>query len=391
MIFTAALLCLLLVYGFVEYRRHQKNINAVEIRVLVNGTRGKSSVTRLITGGMQKGGIRTLGKTTGTKPRLIFPDGSERPISRAGKANIIEQLMVFRRAIGLQVQAVVTECMAVLPPNQVIMQKQLVRSTVGVITNVRADHLDEMGPGMPDVARSLAQTIPERGVVYTCEQIHLPVLQRIAQEKEAETVLVTPEKVSDELMKPFSYIEHKENVALALAVCSHLGVPPEVALEGMYAAQPDPGVLRIFSIQHYEKAIEFVNAFAANDPDSYILIWDMLKPLFTKEKTVIVIVNCRQDRVQRTESLADLITRKLSADYFILVGESTLPLYNRALHHGLPAARMFDFGGRTPEEVFQKVVSFAEQKAIIIGVGNVVGFGEEMVMNFTNRGKEIVY
>ncbi len=391
MVFIAVLLCLLIAYGIVEYRRHQRNINAVKIRVLVNGTRGKSSVTRLITGGMQKGGVRTLGKTTGTKPRLILPDGSERPITRAGKANIIEQLMVFRRAIGLDVQAVVTECMAVLPPNQVIMQKQLVRSTIGVITNVRADHLDEMGPRMTDVARSLAQTIPEQGVVYTCEQIHFPVLQQVAQERGAETILVTPEHVSDALMKPFSYLEHKENVALALAVCTRFGIPPKVALEGMYAAQPDPGVLRIFSIQHYNKAIEFVNAFAANDPDSYILIWDMLKPYFTRGKTVIVIVNCRQDRVQRTESLAELITRKLMADYFILVGESTLPLYNRALHHGLSTARMFDLGGRSAEEVFQNVVSLAEQEAIIIGVGNIVGFGEEVVMNFTNRGKEIVY
>jgi poly-gamma-glutamate synthase PgsB/CapB len=156
MIFIAILLVVLVLYGAWEYHRHQRNLDAIPLRVLVNGTRGKSSVTRLITGGLRHGGVKVLGKTTGTKPRLIYPDGSEHPILRSGKANIIEQLMVFRRAVRLNVGAVVTECMAVLPPNQIIMQNQLVRSTVGVITNARADHLDEMGPTVADVARTLA-------------------------------------------------------------------------------------------------------------------------------------------------------------------------------------------------------------------------------------------
>lgn len=391
MIFILLLIALLATYGFWEYRRHQKNIDRIGTRVLVNGTRGKSSVTRLISGGMRQGGIRTLGKTTGTKPRLIFPDGSEYPIIRAGKANIIEQLLVFRRAVQLQVQAIVTECMAVLPPNQIIMQKQLVRSTIGVITNVRADHLDEMGPTMSDVARTLAQTIPSNGTLFTCEQKHLSVLQDIAQERGSRVVAVTPEKISDAMMHPFEYLEHKENVALALAVCEHLNVETSVALTGMYSAEPDPGVLRVYGIRHYEKDLKFVNAFAANDPDSYLLIWEMLKHYFTNDVKTIVIVNCRQDRIQRTESLADLIAKRLVADYFILAGESTLPLYQRALRLNLPPSKVADFGDRSAEEVFQKVLSLTETKAVIIGIGNIVGFGEELTMNFMNRGKELDY
>ena len=50
-------------------------------------------------------------------------------------------------------------------------------------------------------------------------------------------------------MKPFGYIEHRENVALALAVCQHVGVERNVALKGMYAAIPDAGVLRAFTIE----------------------------------------------------------------------------------------------------------------------------------------------
>jgi gamma-polyglutamate synthase len=391
MIFTVILLLLLVSYGMWEFRRHQKNLDAIPLRVLVNGTRGKSSVTRLITGGLRKGRMKILGKTTGTKPRLIYPDGSEHAILRAGKANIIEQLMVFRRAVALGVQAVVTECMAVLPPNQIIMQNQLVRSTVGVITNARADHLDEMGPTVQDVARCLARTIPAGGTVFTAERIQLSVLQEEASARHARLIAVTGDQITDAVMRGFSYIEHKDNVALALAVCESLGVARETALDGMYAAQPDPGALRIFTVKHYQKELSFVNAFAANDPDSYILIWDTLRRYAPRDARIIVIVNCRQDRIQRTESMADLITHRIRADHFVLAGESTLPLYNRSRAMGLISSRILDLGGRTAEEVFQQVVALTETHTLVIGIGNIVGLGEEIVLNFANRGKEVVY
>lgn len=391
MLVAIILVVLLVLYGGWEFTRHRRNLEAIAIRVLVNGTRGKSSVTRLISGGLREGKIRTLGKTTGTKPRLIDPDGSEVPILRIGKANIIEQLMVFRRAVELDVKAVVTECMAVLPPNQTIMQTQLVRSTVGVITNVRPDHLDDMGPAMTDVARCLARTIPENGIVFTAEHQYLPLLEEEAAARRSRLVGVTGDAVADETMRRFGYLEHKENVALALAVCEYLGIGRDAALDGMVAALPDPGVLRIFDIHYYEKHLSFVNAFAANDPDSYVLIWEMMRRYAPPGERLIVLVNCRQDRVQRTESLADLIARRLTGDFFILSGEATQPLYNRALALGLASSKMLDMGGDSAEEIFEQVLARTDTSAMVVGIGNIVGLGEEIVMTFTNRGKEIAY
>ena len=42
---------LLIVYWIVEYTKHLRNVKKVPIRIHVNGTRGKSSVTRLIAAG----------------------------------------------------------------------------------------------------------------------------------------------------------------------------------------------------------------------------------------------------------------------------------------------------------------------------------------------------
>ena len=293
MIFTLALLAFLVWYGTREYRHHQATIRRVPHRIHVNGTRGKSSVTRLITGGLQEGGIRTLGKTTGTMPCYLDPAGEQVRIQRIGKANIIEQVKVARRAVSLGVDALVVECMAVLPGNQKLAEDQMIHATIGVITNVRADHLDEMGPTVEDVARSLSATIPIGGMLFTCERNFLHVFEEAARKKHSEVRLIGEEGVTDAMMKGFTYLEHKSNVALALAVCEKAGVPPADALRGMQNVIPDPGVLRVYTLSHADRTIEFVNAFAANDPDSYVVIW---KPGAVRDAGKGGrVVSCRKD------------------------------------------------------------------------------------------------
>src|SRR5262245_18667429 len=117
--------CLLvaLVIGLVvQAQRHQRSLGRIPLRIHVNGSRGKSSVTRLIAAGLRAGGIRTIAKTTGTKPRFIYADGSEVPVVRAGSPNIIEQVRIVRRAAQLDARALVVECMAVKPELQSLLE-----------------------------------------------------------------------------------------------------------------------------------------------------------------------------------------------------------------------------------------------------------------------------
>ena len=58
-----------------EALRARKDRKAVSHVVYVNGTRGKSTVTRMIAAGLSAGGHRVLCKTTGTLPIAIHPDG----------------------------------------------------------------------------------------------------------------------------------------------------------------------------------------------------------------------------------------------------------------------------------------------------------------------------
>jgi len=65
-----------------EYRRHSRKVAAIPIRIHVNGTRGKSSVTRLIAAGLRAGNVKTVAKITGTQPRVVLSDGREAAIIR---------------------------------------------------------------------------------------------------------------------------------------------------------------------------------------------------------------------------------------------------------------------------------------------------------------------
>ncbi|MDX9892720.1 MAG: poly-gamma-glutamate synthase PgsB, partial [Bacteroidales bacterium] len=71
-----AIIILSSIAGVIEYRRHQRRIFSIPVRVHINGTRGKSSVTRLVGAGLRAAGTSTLTKVTGTIPRLILDDGT---------------------------------------------------------------------------------------------------------------------------------------------------------------------------------------------------------------------------------------------------------------------------------------------------------------------------
>jgi len=373
-------------YGVWESRRHERHLKRIPIRVHVNGTRGKSSVTRLIAAGLRAGGRRTFAKTTGTMARMIRLDGSEVDVYRVGRPNILEQTRVVRRAVEAGAEILVVECMAVAPELQPVSELRLIRSSVGVITNVRADHLDVMGPTVDDVARTLAQTIPLGGHAFTAESERAGILRQVARERGSELHVVGSEGVSPAELAGFSYVEHAENVALALAVCTHLGVERGLALAGMHAATPDPGVLRSFTVRSGDKQVQFVNAFAANDPDSTLLIWKRLG-LDRAQDGVgrLVLANCRKDRLQRSGQIAELVAKRLVADHVVLSGQGTSLVAFQAVAQGLPRERLTDLGGRSAEDVYEHLLGLVQGQAVVVGIGNIVGLGEEIVLHFQNR------
>ncbi len=374
--------------GMAEWWFHQRRLRRIPVRIHVNGTRGKSSVTRLIAAGLRAGGRGTCAKTTGTLARMILPDGTEYPIFRPAGPHVIEQVRIVQTALAYGAEALVIECMALRPFLQWLSEWQLVRATCGVITNARADHLDVMGPEEGDVAKALAGMIPRQGKLYTAERRHLEIFRQCAADRGSKLIAVGEsevEAVTEQELAGFSYVEHAENVALALRVCADLGVGRQTALEGMWGARPDPGVLTEHEVQFFGRQLVFVNGFAANDPESTQRIWEMTVAKYAGVEKRIALFNCRADRPDRSRQLGRACVSWTPAHHYVLIGTGTYLFARTAVAAGLDAQKIVFAEDRRSEEIFETCVDLAGRSALVMGMANIGGGGLDIVRFFRNR------
>jgi poly-gamma-glutamate synthase PgsB/CapB len=374
--------------GCLEAYLHRRRLAKIPTRIHVNGTRGKSSVTRLIAAGLREGGIVTCAKTTGTLAYMIMPDGREYPVFRFSRPNVIEQLRIIDIATDYDAQALVIECMALQPFLQWLSEWKFVRATHAVITNARADHLDVMGPTENNVADALAGMIPPNGKLYTAEQRHLETFTRYAQERQTQIIPVGPdliEAVSEQELDNFHYVEHAENVALALRVCHDLGVDRDTALRGMWNAKPDPGVMTTHEIDFFGRRIYFVNGFAANDPESTERIWEFAVDHFSHVKKRIAIFNCRADRPDRSQQLGEACAAWTHADHYVLIGTGTYIFARAAFKAGLDGRKLVFAENVRVDDIFEICIELSGPSALVMGMANIGGQGLEVVRYFKNR------
>jgi poly-gamma-glutamate synthase PgsB/CapB len=365
-----------------------RNLASIPIRIHVNGTRGKSSVVRLIAAAMRAHGIEVFAKTTGTLARLIAADGTELPVYRPGCTSVLEQLRIVSVAAREGAGAIVLECMALQPGLQSICELKMIRSTHGVISNAWPDHLDVMGPGVRDVALALAGTTPVGGMLFTTEREQLPIFEDACLDRDSQLIAVGQDEIDsiqDEEIERFSYLEHKENVALALAVTRALGIPRSVALEGMLRAQPDVGALREFEVDFFGRRVVFVSGFAANDPISTERVWRLTLDRHPEVGRRIMVINCRLDRPERSRQIGEALSGWPRADRYLLVGTGTYALARTAVAAGLPPNALVSLEGKSAPYVFEEIVGVCGRSAVVMGSGNTAGVGLDLLRLFQNR------
>jgi poly-gamma-glutamate synthase PgsB/CapB len=365
----------IIAYLIVERIRHEQRLKRIRIRIHVNGTRGKSSVTRLIAAALRRSGIRTLAKTTGTAPQLILPDGNRETVRRRGPANILEQLGVIRRADSLGVDAIVIECMALDPTLQFVSETKLIRSTIGVITNVRPDHFEVMGEDLDCVAVALSKSIPLNGTLVTADVRYFPLFTSLASALHTHSILADAE----EACLPEALQEHlifSENVAIARQVCSLLGLDPAVvnsSLADECSALEKSIVSKCF---FGGKTIYFINAFAANDIDSTRIIQEWASARTHCPKPWVALFNNRDDRPLRMRSFARFLGKASSYDYVAVIGEA-LGLVTRYFRRSLHGETLLPLGGTSPELLITALLEhLPDPELTIIGMGNEKGAGQ---------------
>ncbi len=357
---------------------HRRALGAIPVRIHVNGSRGKSSVTRLLAAALREAGVCVFAKTTGSSARLILPDGTEEPVVRIGSPNVREQIDVLDRARRERAAVIVMECMAIRPDLQRTCEENIMHSTIGVITNVRPDHLDVMGPTLDEVALSLSATTPKNGTLVVGDMAHAEILRKAAARRGTKLIEADVREVPEGATAAFGYLEHEENIATVLEVTRLLEIGDEVAVRGMQKAAPDPGACTRWRIEHNGRDIEFLNVFAANDLQSTVSIWRRLELDSHEQETTIALLNLRGDRIDRSIQFADSIGFGIQADYYVLVGDYT----DRVLHRfrrKVSGERLVPLGPAQPQTIFDQISRLGESRARVGGIGNIGGLGHEIL------------
>ncbi|MFE8699625.1 poly-gamma-glutamate synthase PgsB [Cytobacillus sp. FJAT-54145] len=372
---------LIFLLGVIEKNRHIKNINSIPLRININGVRGKSTVTRLITGVISEAGYKTVGKTTGTQARMLYWfEDNEEPIERRPEGpNIREQKEVVKKAASLNAEALVSECMAVNPDYQITFQEEMLQANIGVIVNVLEDHMDVLGPTLDQVADAFTATIPFNGHLIINESPYVPFFKKIAEERNTEVIVCDTSRVSEEFLLKFEYMVFPENAALALAVADAIGIDEETAFRGMLKAWPDPGSMTILPIGNSSKPSYLVNGFAANDASSTINIWNRVKTLGYPTEKPVIIMNCRADRVDRTEQFAKDVLPYIDCEVLVLIGETTSPIVDNFNAGNIPAKKLLNLEYKSTPDLLKALKPYVLSNHTIYGVGNIHGAAEPLI------------
>lgn len=388
-----ACLGLFLIYLCAERVRLDRALRRVPQRIAVTGTRGKSSVTRLIAAGLRASGATVMAKTTGSKPVLIFPDGTERGIFRPGPASVREQIRLVELAASAAAGVLVAEMMSIGAECLAAESGRILRPGTLAVTNARLDHLGEMGREKEAIVRSLAAAFPGRADVFIpAEEMH-PAFEEAAARTGSRihpVVRRTAEGPAADIDPPPG--EFEPNRRLARAVLESLGLDGRTIERGLDSAAPDPGALKIrrgtFGVP--PRPAVCISLFAANEPESSAAALREVQRITPfGGRPVVGLLSLREDRGDRTlqwiRAAREGFFRGFASVF--LLGPTAGAALRKIRRRRVPGGPAFSvIGERSPEDVMSRVLVSTPGEPMVVGLGNFVGLGDELVRYWEARG-----
>jgi poly-gamma-glutamate synthase PgsB/CapB len=200
----------------------------------------------------------------------------------------------------------------------------------------------------------------------------------VAEYRKSELRIADEEKISEKDLADFSYLEHHQNVAVAIDVCSAAGVKADIALAGMQKVKPDLGALVVNKLDFGNGSILFVNSMAANDPVSTLKIWNFVERRYLLEGYTCIYLNCREDRRSRTRQLLQLIYEDIKPDRSIIRGQKVDAMVKHIKYHS-PQTHTDILQDTKPMgssiDLFKKLPA----DSLLFAIGNQVGFGQDLI------------
>lgn len=366
-------------------------IDDIPTRICITGSRGKSSVVRLVYSALNQNGVRTLGKTTGSRPSLLLPDGTEEEISRRGPQSILEQRKILKKARRYDVDAFVIEMMGIKPEYKYAESVKMLKPGILGVTKITVDHVFEMGNSKKEVSESIAASLPDDASVVVGDNDFLSHSSRFLEGSEIVPVRETERtrSVTKKVLDKLDYWEFEENVQLALAITDQADIPRKEASKGMCETRPDLGSLRAWSLSQPDNEVKTiaVNGFAANDPESTEIVFNKMKSKVSVEgKHLAGLLNLREDRGGRTRQWKKALTEDFTSffDWIYVTGDQAKE-FEKLFGQSSTTVQEVNFAD--PESLTSQISQNLGNEVIIFGFGNIGGAGKELVLYWSKRGK----
>ena len=384
LIITLGLYLLYLLYERIALSRQRKSI---DFCIAVTGTRGKSTVTRMLASILRAEGHRVLAKTTGSQAQYILPDGKIIQVPRRGMTSIIEQKKLVKEAVSENANYLIVEIMSLHPENHYVESQQILQPNLVVITNVRQDHIEAMGESEDSIASVLKLDIPPKAEVFILEKEQREIFEETAK-KSGGRVIPIPSDISTDLIRntPQLHKEFPDILDLVYGVSKHLGINQDAILTGLRTAQYDTGKNKIW---HYKLngvggECFVVNGFAANDPESTsYLIAKTRDELQATSGQFIGLLNLRADRGDRTLQWIQALHRN-SSQFFNR-------LYIIGSHRNIIKRKLgwaVTLKDTSPEKIMSKILPELNNGDILFGCGNIAGLGQGLIDLWDKIGTE---
>ena len=371
MVVPIILLSLVFLLLILEKYFVRQQVNRIKIRVHVNGTRGKSSVTEYIAAGLRGDNYNAISKITGVQPTVFFSNTVYQIINRKGPARVQEQVNIINLTVHNKSDALVLECMSISPELQ-IMESRIFKPQIYVITNIREDHLEQMGKTIEQEVESICSAIPKDSLVVTSEKKYFKEIASFASIRNSKVISAEPLDYSLSSQLPPGVFE--SNVALALKVCEILKIDSSKSFHSVcdYAVQKKSTMI---DLKVGDFKVIFLNGFAVNDvksADDFLNYWQKRLGNF---RDIIILLNVRADRPLRSVSFAKWLTNLKSLKNIILVG-THVPKTKRLLYqYGLQQDKIIPWSKDEIDNISFSLESLVTDNTVILGIGNIAGDG----------------
>jgi len=343
---------------------------AVPFRVLVTGTRGKSSLVRLLVAGARAAEPSTWGKITGDLPTLLCPEG-DRLINRRGPACVGEQARLLMTCRKRNVRCLVVEAMTI-SPELMKAEAQLMAPSVVALVNVRDDHQETLGPDAGLQRKAYLDSLPA-GVRWVSHDSGLPEngdcgvrVRRERSSSPSETdwmIGLDPlqrelAELADDVLAVLGWSTSESRTAVAAAALQIRNTPRTLVGRG--------------------REFTFLDGFSANDPESLERLWGAWRSASTTNRTWSVLMSTRADRPLRTSRFCEWVSGRNDVDRVYVSGSHRQAASMLLRRRGVDVV---DVGESPRHWGFFEHDDEGDRETglgVLVGVGNAKGLGLQM-------------